>query len=857
VTMSYAVPDARVERLKRPGWRRAWRGRFTVALGVLALTAGSLPASPVRGAEPTDVTAARHLAAELGRSPGDVRALAARTIPAPGGGSMWAGKLVDLASGQVHTVYVAADGTVGGPELLASRAGAEAALLAPLERKADAALLAATAAEPSTATLRVALWLAADPAPAEQAVQDRHPELEWIAGRPLAPTTDSARTVRAELWEARRGAYAAAAAPVAQRVTELGGEVAYASTSAPLLFVDLPAGAAANVATLDGVTSMALEQPSAATLSSAGPAVAANWTGGSGDQGNGTRVAIVEYHNVHGTGNMAGQVVRSHSTSGSLAYRSGAGDHPTWVAGAVASLHGTYRGVAPGADIVSSSTGGYRASLTTDRAIIAAADWAVNPAGGDADVLNLSIAQDTAQGAEEGRRYFDSVAWEDARTVVASAGNYGTFGHWDVLSPATGWNVLAVGGIDDRGTAATGDDRLWYGSGAGSSYRDPAGRSWNPHGDFNKPNVSAPAVNVRTANGMIGNGTSVASPIVAGVVAQLMARDSTLLTWPEAVRAVVLAGALRRTPLSSGAVSTDHEGVGTASALWSNRILARGGGAWGGYQVGSVRSGQRPSHSFTVEAGQRVRVALSWSSHTSGSTNTGKSDALTADLDLRVSGPSGVIGSYSWDNNYEVVEFVARRAGTVRAEVLHDRFDAAEEPYAVAWALAPPFTDIDTSPFFEDIMWAYRAGITAGCSATSFCPSRVVTREQMASFLVRALRLPAASRDFYTDDGGSPHQADINRLAAAGITTGCTATRFCPRSAVSRAEMASFLARAYHLGRASRDYFTDDERSVHESNINRVAAARITAGCSASRFCPTSPVTRGQMVAFLHRAATR
>jgi hypothetical protein len=66
----------------------------------------------------------------------------------------------------------------------------------------------------------------------------------------------------------------------------------------------------------------------------------------------------------------------------------------------------------------------------------------------------------------------------------------------------------------------------------------------------------------------------------------------------------------------------------------------------------------------------------------------------------------------------------------------------------------------------------------------------------MASFLSRALDLPSTSKDFFTDDSGSTHQVAINRVAAAGITTGCTATTYCPRLPVTRGQMAAFLHRA-------------------------------------------------------------
>jgi hypothetical protein len=164
------------------------------------------------------------------------------------------------------------------------------------------------------------------------------------------------------------------------------------------------------------------------------------------------------------------------------------------------------------------------------------------------------------------------------------------------------------------------------------------------------------------------------------------------------------------------------------------------------------------------------------------------------------------------------------------------------------------FDDVDASMFRTDIIWLTEQGITRGCRPWSFCPDAPVTREQMASFLVRALRLPATSRDAFADDDASAHESDINRLAAAGLTGGCAADRFCPRSGVTREQMASFLVRALRLPPTSLDAFADDDASPHESDINRLAAAGLTGGCAARRFCPRAGITRGQMAAFLHRA---
>ncbi len=128
----------------------------------------------------------------------------------------------------------------------------------------------------------------------------------------------------------------------------------------------------------------------------------------------------------------------------------------------------------------------------------------------------------------------------------------------------------------------------------------------------------------------------------------------------------------------------------------------------------------------------------------------------------------------------------------------------------------------------------------------------------MATFLSRARDLDSTTRNYFTDDNGNKHESSINRVRAAGITAGCrdSATLYCPSGVVTRGQMASFLARAFDLPPTNRDYFTDDDANRHEGAINRLRAAGITFGCGgvATTFCPDGAVTRGQMAAFLHRA---
>lgn len=165
-----------------------------------------------------------------------------------------------------------------------------------------------------------------------------------------------------------------------------------------------------------------------------------------------------------------------------------------------------------------------------------------------------------------------------------------------------------------------------------------------------------------------------------------------------------------------------------------------------------------------------------------------------------------------------------------------------------------PFTDIAGSKFRSDILWIASEGITYGCTDTKYCPEGAVHRDQMATFLRRAMKLSGASKNYFSDIWGNKHRDSINSAREAGLTAGCDSTRYCPAGKVTRAQMASFLSRALNLPRTSRDYFWDDNGNKHEDAINRLAAAKITFGCDGGRYCPGGLVTRGQMAAFLRRS---
>ncbi len=145
---------------------------------------------------------------------------------------------------------------------------------------------------------------------------------------------------------------------------------------------------------------------------------------------------------------------------------------------------------------------------------------------------------------------------------------------------------------------------------------------------------------------------------------------------------------------------------------------------------------------------------------------------------------------------------------------------------------------------------------------TMFCPDLDMTRGQMAALLVRAMDYADdGGGDLFVDDDHSVFETDIDKLGTAGVTKGCNPPvndRYCPDDVVSRGQMAGFLVRAIGCAHdGDGDLFVDDDHSVFETDIDKLGTAGVTKGCNPpvnDRYCPDDLVTRAQMAAFLHRA---
>ena len=194
-----------------------------------------------------------------------------------------------------------------------------------------------------------------------------------------------------------------------------------------------------------------------------------------------------------------------------------------------------------------------------------------------------------------------------------------------------------------------------------------------------------------------------------------------------------------------------------------------------------------------------------------------------------------------------------------------DGTDVPDEPEGPA--PPPEFADVDEgSVHAQSIEKVAALGITSGTTPTTFSPSDTVTRAQMATFVARTWE--AAGRDcpstgassFADVASGSTHAAGIDCAAALGVTAGTADRTFSPSEPVTRAQMATFLARAWQAaGRECSDVaasaFFDDvpADSTHAAGIACMASLRIARGTASGAFSPSDTVTRAQMATFLAR----
>ena len=169
-----------------------------------------------------------------------------------------------------------------------------------------------------------------------------------------------------------------------------------------------------------------------------------------------------------------------------------------------------------------------------------------------------------------------------------------------------------------------------------------------------------------------------------------------------------------------------------------------------------------------------------------------------------------------------------------------------------------PFADVATDAYYYDaVKWAVEKGVTNGVSETLFGPDQACTRAQIVTFLWRAAGSPEPkSGSTFADVAADAYYAKAVAWAVEnGITKGTSETTFHPDETCTRAQGVTFLYRALGKLAAAQAGFTDVAAdSYYADAVNWAAENGVTKGISETLFGPDGSCTRAQIVTFLYRA---
>ncbi|MFQ5814299.1 MAG: S8 family serine peptidase [Anaerolineae bacterium] len=554
--------------------------------------------------------------------------------------------------------------------------------------------------------VKVAIWFTSIDFPAILAqLKTKYPQVasRLLLERPWRGVTDKALAaqIRADYFQLLEEAHLARQKPLAQ-LLRAQGYVVKVHRGTPSLSARLPKHVILQIEQRPNVARIYLiEGKLVPLLDSAIPTARGNVVWDREFQGTGVRISIVE----------AGIVEAGHPSINVVAARQVVppNHYTAGVASAAASHHFTYKGMAPEAEIVSAGVNG-RADQwdDVDDAIL----WAYNNYG--ATIMNASFTSQTGERSDDMQwidRVFDYYARYDNIIFTVAAGNQEQGNH--IGSPGKAYNVITVGGTDDKGNSAWSDDTMW----SFSAWNNPK-RDDGSYGDREKPEVVASATNLTLLNLNNGtwesSGTSFSSPQVAGLAALLCQRNSELCNAPEAMKAIIMASAVHNVDgpsnvptgqdLKDGAGAIDAALADTTAITgfadswgypypacerpcwWSNSIYNHLPGDPPHFPPGTYRY-----YYFKASEGERIRAALTWESYPAGPGSNYWQDPLETDLDLRIFDPDwqalDAIGGYSAsnDNNYELVEFTAPKTGEYKIGVYKKQSQEVANWLGLAW----------------------------------------------------------------------------------------------------------------------------------------------------------------------------
>lgn len=166
----------------------------------------------------------------------------------------------------------------------------------------------------------------------------------------------------------------------------------------------------------------------------------------------------------------------------------------------------------------------------------------------------------------------------------------------------------------------------------------------------------------------------------------------------------------------------------------------------------------------------------------------------------------------------------------------------------------------EDSFFYDAVMWAIENDITNGTGPTTFAPGDLCLRAHVVTFLWRAAGCPepqSADNPFVDVQKGSFYEKAVLWAVENGITTGTDATHFSPGTVCNRATVVTFLYRAFgspEVEKADNPFTDVPAGQWFAAPVLWAVENSITNGTSATTFGPGTSCNRAQIVTFLYRA---
>ena len=228
---------------------------------------------------------------------------------------------------------------------------------------------------------------------------------------------------------------------------------------------------------------------------------------------------------------------------------------------------------------------------------------------------------------------------------------------------------------------------------------------------------------------------------------------------------------------------------------------------------------------------------------------------LTCEADGKTTGKFDIVPSGAdAGNNYEITYV----NGTLTVSRRHSSPSSTTPEPEPTPDNSTSFVDVPANAYFADaVKWAVDKGITNGLSDTMFAPYASCTRAQIVTFLWRAAGSPEPkAMSSFTDVPASAYYAKAVAWAVEnGITNGMTETTFAPNATCTRGQSVTFLYRALKGTASGSTNFTDVKSDAFYADaINWAVANNVTNGTSNTTFSPNADCTRAEIVTFLYRA---